>query len=119
MNPDARLRRALGPVDPPEGFAQRVRARVERDARAAARPRPNRLMRWGALAATVLAVLGGPLAWREYDQRRQALAARDQVLLALQIASRELNSVHRRVVRPTAIKLEPLRSELSGKEGRP
>lgn len=119
MNPDARLRRALVPVDPPEGFAHRVRARIEREARPAPRRQAGRLVRWGALAATVFAVLGGSLAWREYDQRRQAFAARDQVLLALQIASRELNSVHRRVVRPTAIRLEPQRSETLVKEGRP
>lgn len=119
MNPDARLRRALVPVDPPAGFAHRVRARIERHARDSAVPRPSRLLRYSAAAAAVLAVLGGPLAWREYDQRRQALAARAQVLLALQIASRELNAVHRRVVRPTAIRLEPQRSEVLGKEGRP
>ena len=119
MNPDARLRRALVPVDPPEGFAQRVRARVEREATATtARRQPSRLVRWSAIAAALVAVLGGPFAWREYDQRRQAFAARSQVLLALQIASRELNSVHRRVVRPTTIRVESSGSGAS-KEGRP
>jgi len=106
-------------VDPPDGFAHRVRTRLERDARAQARPQASPWRRWGAAAAVLIALLGGPLAWREYDQRRQALAARAQVLLALQIASRELNSVHRRVVRPTAIRLEPQRSEVLAKEGRP
>jgi hypothetical protein len=119
VNPDARLRRALLPVDPPDGFAHRVRARVEQQSRAPVARRPARVLRYGAAAAALLAVLGGPLAWREYDQRRQGFAARAQVLLALQIASRELNSVHRRVVRPTAIRLEPQRSEVLGKEGRP
>ena len=118
MNPDARLRRALVPVDPPEGFAQRVRARVEREAASTPRRQPSRLLRWSAIAAAMVAVLGGPFAWREYDQRRQAFAARSQVLLALQIASRELNSVHRRVVRPTTIRLESSGSGAS-KEGRP
>ena len=41
MNPDARLRRALAPVDPPEGFAQRVRARVAQE-RGAVFPAPRR-----------------------------------------------------------------------------
>ena len=118
MNPDARLRRALAAVDPPEGFAQRVRARVERDARGS-RPRASRRNpRWLALAATILAVLGGPLAWREYEARREALAARAQVMLALQIASRELNTVHRKVVRPVTGP-EPAGSGGPGKEGRP
>jgi hypothetical protein len=116
MNPDARLRRALGPVDPPKGFAQRVRARVEVQARAG-RTAPARFRRrWMAAAAVIVVVLGGPLAWREYDARRDALAARAQVLLALQIASRELNTVHRKVVRPET-GVEFVSSEAAGKEG--
>jgi hypothetical protein len=75
-------------------------------------------MRWMAVAATVLAVLAGPLAWREYEARREALAARAQVLLALQIASRELNSAHRKVVRPMAHTAAPS-GAASEKEGRP
>jgi hypothetical protein len=118
MNPDARLRRALAPVDPPEGFAQRVRARVAAQTRT--RPAPmRRVTRWLAVAATVLAVLGGPLVWREYETRREALAARAQVLLALQIASRELNSAQRKVVRPVAPASAPSSADASDKEGRP
>ena len=116
MNPDARLRRALGPVDPPDGFAARVRARVEQDARPA-RTRGGRVARWVTIAASVAALLGGPLAWREYEMRRDALAARAQVLLALQIASRELNTVHRKVVRPVGA-MEPADSRDAPKEGR-
>jgi hypothetical protein len=119
MNPDARLRRALAPVDPPDGFAHRVRARVAEQTRAA-RPAPvRRLTRWLAIAATVLAVLGGPLVWREYETRREALAARAQVLLALQIASRELNTVQRKVVRPVAHASAPPSVDAPDKEGRP
>lgn len=119
MNPDARLRRALAPVDPPEGFAQRVRARVARETRVTRSASSVRLARWMMLAATVLAVLGGPLVWREYESRREALAARAQVLLALQIASRELNSAHRKVVRPVASASAPSSPAASDKEGRP
>lgn len=116
MNPDARLRRALAPVDPPDGFAKRVRARVAQQAR----PAPvHRGRRWLAIAATVLAVLAGPLAWREYEARREALAARAQVLLALQIASRELNAAHRKVVRPVAPVSARPSADASDKEGRP
>ena len=118
MNPDARLRRALAPVDPPEGFAQRVRARVERESTPVRAPR-GRLPRAMAIAATVLAVLAGPLAWREYEARREALAARAQIVLALQIASRELNSAHRKVVRPVSSPMPSAGVAASGKEGRP
>lgn len=107
MSPDARLRRALSQVDPPDGFARRVRERVARDTagrpRAAASRSLWRRRRWiPAAAAAAALLLGGPLAWREYDARKDALAARAQVVLALQIASRELNTVHRRVVRPVS-----------------
>ena len=70
-------------------------------------------------AITVLAVLGGPLVWREYETRREALAARAQVLLALQIASRELNTAQRKVVRPVAPASTPSSADASEKEGRP
>jgi len=121
MNPDARLRRALRPVDAPEGFARRVRDRValqtpERGAIAAPR---RRLPWWLTVAATLLAVVGGPLVYREYDARREALAARAQVLVALQIASRELNTVHRTVVRPISDRSQPSGLEPSAKEARP
>ena len=119
MNPDARLRRALVPVDPPDGFAQRVRARIAEEGRAATAAPRRPLARWMAIAATVLAVLVGPFAYREYETRREAIAARAQVVLALQIASRELNSAHRRVVRPVDTSLAPAGAGVSGKEGRP
>jgi hypothetical protein len=120
MNPDARLRNALAPVDPPDGFAQRVRARVARKAAVMPVPSRRRVPRWIAVAALVTAVLASPVAYREYESRREALAARAQVLLALQIASRELNSAHRKVVRPIATPpLVPAGAGDTGKEGRP
>lgn len=119
MNPDARLRRALDLVDPPEGFAQRVRARVVLTSGTALPAPRRRLSRGVAIAATVLAVLVGPFAYREYETRRDALAARAQIVLALQIASRELNSAHRKVVRPVAPTRAPAGVSDSGREGRP
>ncbi len=119
MNPDARLRNALAPVDPPEGFAHRVRARAAREAGPMPAAVSRRTSRWLAIAAMVTAVLLGPLAFREYESRREALAARAQVVLALQIASRELNAAHRRVVRPVVTTLAPDGDGVSGKAGRP
>ncbi|AMY09913.1 hypothetical protein LuPra_03140 [Luteitalea pratensis] len=120
MNPDARLRNALAPVDPPDGFAQRVRARVAREAAVMPAPARRRVPRWMAIAALVSAVLASPLAYREYESRREAIAARAQVLLALQIVSRELNSAHRKVVRPVVTTtLAPADAGDSGKVGRP
>lgn len=103
MNLDARLRRALQPVEPPADFARRVRARVaaEQRARAAAStPRAGGWRSWVATAAAVAGVALGTYGYQQYEDRREALHARAQVLLALQIASRELNVAHRVVVRP-------------------
>lgn len=103
MNLDARLRRALQPVEPPDGFARRVRQRLDAgvSARAASTPPPqSRWRSWLATAAAVAGIAVGTYGYQQYEQRREALAARAQVLLALQIASRELNTVHRAVVRP-------------------
>jgi len=102
MNLDARLRRALQPVEPPDDFARLVRARVERQRPSVAAPVAVRggWRSWLATAAAVAGVVLGTYGYQQYEQRRDAIAARTQVLLALQIASRELNTVQRAVVRP-------------------
>jgi hypothetical protein len=77
------LRRRLRRVDPPEGFAERVLARA-----AAGRRRP--VGTWAvpaALAACVLVSLG---AFAHVQERRQALTAKNEALLALRIAGAEL-----------------------------
>lgn len=103
MNLDARLRRALQPVDPPDDFARRVRQHVEAT-RAATGAEAGRVRggwrSWLATAAAVAAIAAGTYAYQEYEQRREALAVRAQVLLGLQIASRELNAVQRAIVQP-------------------
>jgi hypothetical protein len=102
MNLESRLRDALQPVDPPAGFASRVRARVERDMRAehavGGGPSASGWRSWMATAAAVLLLAVGGYGYRQYEERRDALAARSQVLLALQITSRALETVHRQVV---------------------
>jgi hypothetical protein len=97
------LRRALRPVEPPDGFEERVRARIaERQPAGPVRDARSRLpgMRgWLAAAASLVALSAGT--W--YYERRQAddegvRAARD-VQVALQIASEKLSIVERRVNR--------------------
>lgn len=102
MNIDARLRRALRPVDPPDDFARRVRQHVEARQRATALPMSVRggWRSWLATAAAVAAIAAGTYGYQQYEQRRDAIAARAQVLLGLQIASRELNAVQRVVLQP-------------------
>ena len=102
MNLDARLRRALQAVEPPDDFARRVRVRVEERRSTSAAPVTVRggWRSWLATAAAVAGVVLGTYGYQQYEQRRDAIAARAQVLLALQIASRELNTVQRVIVRP-------------------
>lgn len=104
MNLDARLRRALQPVDPPDEFARRVRRRIALQASPGAAHVTTPAAGWRSWLATAAAAVGialGTYGYQHYEDRREALAARAQVLLALQIASRELNTAQRAIVRPT------------------
>lgn len=99
-----RLRAALRPVEPPDGFVERVLARSARSASAEgpavtreATGRSSWLHRpWltGALAASlVLALLGGHL-WQEQRERAAGLAAREQLMEALRVTSEKLDLVY-------------------------
>ena len=95
MNLDDELRSALGRREPPLGFAQRVLARAQ-DSRERRRSWieplallwPRRL-RWAAacLFACVLLVTAG----LEHRRRSQGELAKQQVVLALRIASAKLS----------------------------
>jgi hypothetical protein len=103
---ERRLRGALHPVEPPVGFADNVMARLRR-ARARSHPssatatRPSN-RRWlqrrpawftPAAAAALAAVLVGAGLWNQQRaQELRAREARDQVLEALVICSRALNT---------------------------
>lgn len=98
---DDELRRALGRVDPPRGFAARVRARV-----AAAGPvSPNERgtsAAWAragwAMAATLAIAVGSGVWFRAQEQRRaQGEEAKRQVLLSLSIASSKLRAIETKV----------------------
>jgi hypothetical protein len=99
-----RLRKALRPVDPAEGFADRVMSRIE--SRAAARsPRQWLPQRWGTWPAALAAsmVLGVVLfsAW-QVDRERRGLEARRQLLEALHITGEKLDVVYRGVTRESS-----------------
>ena len=71
------LAKALARKEPAAGFDGRVRARLHR------RPR------WLAIAATILVMMGGAEAWRQY----QGQVAKEQVMTAMRIAGSKLNRV--------------------------
>jgi len=99
---EAELRSVLGRKQPPKEFAERVLARAGRRSDAIAGRRlpagwlgRNTILRWAAVAALAcLLVLG----FAEYHQRRQGERAKARVILALRIASSQLNGTLEDVV---------------------
>ncbi len=97
MDIEQRLRGSLAARDPGTAFDDAVMARLARQqAVVAVQPRRRAWRVPAALAATVFAAAFG-LHWHNVQQRE--VHAREQLLLALQITSYELNQVQRRLVR--------------------
>jgi hypothetical protein len=95
---EQQLRDALRPIDPEEGFEQRVMARVANEAK----PKRSRVTRWVAgfaLAASVtgVAILGAHQ-WQE-RREQQGLEARRQLLEALRVTGEKLDVAYQAVNR--------------------
>ena len=96
MNIDDELHKALRPIDPDEGFAERVMQRID-----STPAQPRQRVAWFrglpvALAAS--AVLGSILIYAWQAQReRQGLEARRQLIEALQITGEKLDLAYRGV----------------------
>ena len=100
---DEQLKRTLQRCEPPEGFADRVLARVERE-ESPTKPRPVwtlwRLpsLRWAAVAALVaVAVTGIGYRIHERQEEAEAMAAKQQVMLALRITGSKLRIAKQKV----------------------
>jgi negative regulator of sigma E activity len=95
---EQQLRDALRPVDPEEGFEQRVMARVAREP---VRSR-SKVTRWAAslaLAASVaFAAILGAHQWQE-RREQQGLEARRQLLEALRVTGEKLDLAYQAVNR--------------------
>jgi hypothetical protein len=99
MDIEDRLRESLAAREPDQDFDARVMARITAGAKATPALKPQRRFAWrvpAAIAATVFAAAFG-LHWYSVQQREAH--ARDQLLLALQITSFELNQVQQKLVR--------------------
>ena len=87
------LRNALERTPPPEGFADRVMKRVAREGKVVSMPArtPFWRSRWAtaAIAATLVLSAGG-LEYRRRQEAAQGERAKQQVMLALEIASSKL-----------------------------
>jgi hypothetical protein len=97
------LRKALRPVDPDEGFADRVMTRLE--STPAVRPRrrlSQRLRGWpAALAASIILGTTVIYAWHA-DRERRGLEARRQLLEALHITGEKLDLAYQGVRRESS-----------------
>lgn len=101
---DQELKQALRRCKPSEGFADRVLARLE-EPRPQTAYRPKvRLLRWPvlrwAIAAVVIITIGVGFMYRIHEQeieKANALAAKQQVMLALRITSSKLRVAKQRV----------------------
>ena len=95
---EQQLRDALRPVDPEEGFEQRVMARI------ASEPTRSRakVTRWAAGVALAASVVGvailGAHQWQE-RREQQGLEARRQLLEALRVTGEKLDVAYQAVNR--------------------
>jgi head-tail adaptor len=115
MSPlDDELRNLLRPKEPPEGFAERVMARLEAlPARVTIGQRVSAffrrpVLRWAAVAAVVCAVVVASVVryQRQQQMRAQAEQASEQAVVALRITNEEIDTALRRARRVTLRALE-------------
>jgi hypothetical protein len=99
---EAELRSVLGRKEPPEGFVERVLARIIGRPVVAVARRPlaawfgrRALLGWATAAALACLLVMG---LAEYHQRREGERAKARVMLALHIASGQLNGTLEDVV---------------------
>jgi hypothetical protein len=100
------LRSILRRQEPPDGFAGRVLVRVNLER---ARQGTRRLVWegfWFRWVAAALALILLAVSFAEYHRRREAEAVRFQAILALRIASTQLNSALK-----NALEFHPLQAQ--------
>jgi hypothetical protein len=97
MNLENDLKRTLQRESPPDGFAQRVMQRIERQGEEADAPR-RRPVWWRAAAASVtLGVLLGGYATHKAVEHRRGEHAKEQVLEAMRITSEKMRYAQQEV----------------------
>jgi hypothetical protein len=112
---EKQLRHALRRSDPPRGFAERVIAQIHQDSDRESHRNVSSWnwglkLRWAAIPA-LAAVLVFGFWFRAYEQRQQekeALAAKQQVMLALRITGSKLRMAKAKV---KAVEDERLKTE--------
>ena len=115
MTLEPHLRRAMAPVDPNDGFAERVLGRIDREhGRRAPVPVSGRRMTdrlpWSraglALAASLLVAVAGSAGWLQQQRRAEGERARMQLIEALKVTSASLGTVSQRLARVGSARLD-------------
>ena len=94
---EQQLREALRPVDPDEGFEQRVMASIARESKGPG-PKVTRWVPLALAASTAFAAVLGTLQWQQHREE-QGLEARRQLLEALQVTGEKLDVAYQAVNR--------------------
>jgi hypothetical protein len=94
---EKQLRDALRPAAPPEGFAERIAARIE--AVRLRRRRPSPLFLWApaALAASLVLGFAALHQWELRREQQQGLQARRELIEALRVTGEKLDLAYRGV----------------------
>jgi anti-sigma factor RsiW len=96
MHLENELERALARKSAPDGFAAKVMARI--DAGEVAGATQRRMRPWRAIAAGILlTALAGGWAAEKAVERREGERARDEVLIALHIASSKVRTAQQHI----------------------
>jgi hypothetical protein len=93
MDIETRLRESLAAREAPPDFEAAVMARVSHAQQGAA----PRVFAWRVPAALAATVLAAAISLHWYGEQQRAVHDRDQLLMALAIASHELNEVQQRL----------------------
>jgi hypothetical protein len=95
-NLDEALKEAFRRQEPPDGFADRVMARVP-ERRSAPPPRWKR--EWLAIAASTCVAVIGAGAWQQHQRQIEGERAKQQLIYALTVASESLQVTKQMVTR--------------------
>ena len=98
-NLDDALKNAFSRQEPPDGFADRVMARIPRQLPKPAAP-PSRWKReWLAIAASACVAVMGAGAWQQHQRQVEGEKAKQELIYALTIASESLQVTKQLVTR--------------------
>jgi hypothetical protein len=102
---EAELKRALARREPSEDFSERVLQQTQVGQTTAFRRLGRRMFTW-ALAAVLLLATGGGIAYQRHERAVRGQAAKQKLLVALQIAGSKLHQARQQVMQVEGMEIE-------------